>query len=269
MTLSHPDPACSVGDYLSLLRLDGRAALVVGAGQGMGRASAHALYSAGARVLCVDVDAERAVQVADEIDGVVCVADACSADGVGAILDQIGAIDEPLTALIDVVGASTHRLIAELSDDDWSFTFRLVFEHVRRLIAGVAPLMAAQGGGSMVFIGSSTTLTGSPGHAGYGAAKSALTSLVRSAAVEYGPAGVRANVVAPGVTRTPRLSRRLAEQEAAGTRPIEPLGRVGEVEDVAAAALFLSGNMAAHITGQALVVDGGVSAMFPYDIPRP
>jgi NAD(P)-dependent dehydrogenase (short-subunit alcohol dehydrogenase family) len=113
-------------------------------------------------------------------------------------------------------------------------------------------------------VASVSGLTSAPRHAAYGAAKAGLMALVRSAAVELGPAGVRVNAVAPGVVWTPRVSAFLGEDGRARNVANTPLRRVALPADIAAALLFLSSDLAGYVSGQTLIVDGGVAAKFPY-----
>src|SRR5690606_23131536 len=104
-----------------------------------------------------------------------------------------------------------------------------------------------------------------PNHAAYGAAKAGLMSLVRTAAVELGPSNVRVNAIAPGAVDTPRMRRQRGGVSSAS--PVEPLGRVAKPRDIASAALFFSSDLARHVTGQTLAVDGGATARFAYGAP--
>jgi len=251
-----------VPDYSALARLDGKSAVVVGAGQGMGRQTAHALASAGATVLCVDVDRELAEQVASEVGGVAVVADVLSPDDIERVLDEaqerLGGID----VLVDIVGMARFLPFLDTGEEDWEWSFDIVLRHARLLMKGAARRMKESGGGSMVFIGSISALTSAPDHAAYGAAKSALLSLVRSASVELGPHAIRINAISPGLTRTPRLTAMI---DARKDEPsIEPLGSVGDPSDIAGAALFLASGLSSHVTGQTLLVDGGASVLYAY-----
>jgi NAD(P)-dependent dehydrogenase (short-subunit alcohol dehydrogenase family) len=116
----------------------------------------------------------------------------------------------------------------------------------------------------MAFVASVSGITGAPRHAAYGAAKAGLMALVRSAAIELGPAGIRVNAVAPGVVWTPRVSAMLGEEGKQRNRDNTPLRRVALPADIASALLFLMSNLASYMSGQTLVVDGGVGAKFPY-----
>lgn len=123
---------------------------------------------------------------------------------------------------------------------------------------------AAGGGGPLVFVASVSGLTAAPRHAAYGAAKAALMALVRSAAVEPGPSGVRVNAVAPGVVWTPRDAALLGTEGRRRNAENAPLGRVAETADIAAALYFPASPPSSYVTGQTLVVDGGVGVKFPY-----
>jgi NAD(P)-dependent dehydrogenase (short-subunit alcohol dehydrogenase family) len=116
----------------------------------------------------------------------------------------------------------------------------------------------------MVFVASASGITSAPRHGAYGAAKAGLMSLVRTAAVELGPSGIRVNAVAPGVVWTPRVSALLGDEGRARNRANAPLRRVAQPADIAAAILFLCSDLAGYVTGHTLVVDGGVGAKFPY-----
>lgn len=252
----------TVPDYPGLLRLDGLSAIVVGAGQGMGRQIAHALSSAGARVMCVDLDAALVAQVASEVGGVSCVADVLDVDEVQRIFDKTESAFGKVDILVDIVGMSLFRPFLETTDEDWDRMFAINFRHVRLLMQGAALRMKEAGGGAMVLVGSISAVTSAPGHAAYGSAKSALLSLVRTASVELGEFNIRINAVSPGLTRTPRLAEFVDGRK--GLPTVEPMGRVGEPSDIAGAVLFLAGGLASHVTGQALLVDGGASALYAY-----
>jgi NAD(P)-dependent dehydrogenase (short-subunit alcohol dehydrogenase family) len=111
-------------------------------------------------------------------------------------------------------------------------------------------------------------ITAAPLHAAYGAAKAGLMALVKSAAVELGPSNIRVNAVAPGVVWTPRVSGYLGDEGRARNSENAPLRRVALPEDIASALLFLASDLAGYVTGQTLVVDGGVGAKFPYPMPQ-
>jgi NAD(P)-dependent dehydrogenase (short-subunit alcohol dehydrogenase family) len=149
-------------------------------------------------------------------------------------------------------------------DDDWNWTFDMVLRHAFLLGQAAGRAMATSGGGSLVFVASVSGISSAPLHAAYGAAKAGLMSWVRSLAVELGPSGVRANAVAPGMVWTPRISAMVGESGREKNAGNAPLRRVALPADIAAALLFFASDLSSYVTGQTLVVDGGVSAKFPY-----
>ncbi len=257
-----------VPSYPDRVRLDGRGAIVVGAGQGIGRQTAHALAQAGAKVFCVDNQPALAEEIAAEVGGVAHVCDARErADveaAVAAAHTALGSID----ALVDIVGMARYGDLVDTTDEDWDWTQGMVLRHAFLFAQHAGRLMAANGGGAMVFVASVSGISSAPRHAAYGVAKAGLMSLVRSLAVELGPQGVRANAVAPGVVWTPRVSTLLGDDGRAAQSKNSPLRRVALPADIAAAALFLVSDLSAYVTGQTLVVDGGVGVKFPYPMDR-
>lgn len=254
----------TVPSYPDLLRLDGRGFMVVGAGQGIGRQATHALASVGAKVFCIDVDEALSREIAGEVDGIAWHGDARDRSqaeaAVNAAREQLGRIH----GLVDIVGMAKYVDATETTDEDWDWTFGMVLRHAFLFSQYAGRAMAEDGGGSMTFVASVSGLTSAPRHAAYGAAKAGLMSWVRSLAVELGPKGVRTNAVAPGVVWTPRVSKYLSEEGREKQNRNTPLRRVAQPADIAAAILFLASDLSDYVNGQTLVVDGGVSAKFPY-----
>jgi len=254
-------------DFRGMLDLSGRGFLVLGSGAGIGRQTVHALASCGAKVACVDVDDERAGRVAEEVGGFALSGDITRRTDVETIVataaEQLGRIH----GLVDIVGMARYASIAELDDETFDWEIDICLRHAFLLGQIAGRHMVANGGGSMVFVASVSGLTGAPSHAAYGAAKAGLMAWVKSIAVEMGPAQVRANAVAPGTTWTPRNEANLGEAGRRRNAANAPLGRVNLPADIAAAALFLSSDMANCISGHTIVVDAGVSAKFPYPMP--
>jgi NAD(P)-dependent dehydrogenase (short-subunit alcohol dehydrogenase family) len=259
-----------VPDYPGLLRLDGRRFVVIGAGRGIGRQATHALASAGARLLVVDIEADRATDVAEEVGAIAYVGDATDRGHVerffaGAEHD-LGGLD----GVVDIIGMAQYASITDTTDAHWAWHFDIVLRHAFLAMQHGGRLIGAHGrGGAMVFVASVSGITSAPNHAAYGAAKAGLMSLVRTGAVEYGASGVRVNAVAPGVVWTPRVSATLGEEGRARNTANTPLRRVAQPADIAAAILFLASDLSSYITGQTLVVDGGVGAKFPYPSGNP
>ena len=253
-----------VPDYPGRLRLDGRRFVVLGAGQGIGRQSAHALASVGARVACVDLEVDRARQVASEIDGVAVIGDATQRGDATRIFTDATAALGGLDGIVDIVGMARYARLLDVTDEDWDWHFDMVLRHAYLAVQLGGRWLAAGSGGVMAFVASVSGLTSAPQHAAYGAAKAGLMALVRSAAVELGPAGIRVNAVAPGVVWTPRVSAYLGDTGRERNEANTPLRRVAQPADIAAALLFLCSDLAAYVSGQTLVVDGAVGAKFPY-----
>lgn len=251
-----------IPDYPGLLRLDGKRFVVVGAGQGIGRQTSHALASVGAKLICVDNREHLANEIAAEVGGVPCVVDATKREdaerAVQLCVSEFGGID----GLADIVGMAKYLDAVETSDEDWDWTFNIVLRHA--FVFSQAAAKAMTSGGTMVFVASVSGISSAPRHAAYGAAKAGLMSWIRSLAVELGPSNIRVNAVAPGVVWTPRVSQYLGEKGREGQSRNAPLGRVAEPKDIAAAMLFMASDLAGYITGQTLVVDGGVGVKFPY-----
>jgi len=247
----------------------GRSALVVGGGQGMGRAAALLFARLGAAVAVLDEVAERADAVAGEARGagaraealVADVTDAAAAEAaVGEALLRLGALD----ALVNVVGGASWAPLLELDDATWERDFRLNLKQHWSVSRAAARAMGATGrGGSLVVVASVSGLFSAAGHGAYGAAKAGLVSLVRTMAEEWWPHGIRANAVVPGAVRTPRIEA--AWESGTIRRPAADVeARMALPEDVAGAIAFLSSDLARRITGQTLVIDGGVTTRFPF-----
>jgi NAD(P)-dependent dehydrogenase (short-subunit alcohol dehydrogenase family) len=259
-----PADLTPVPDYGARLRLDGRRFVVLGGGQGIGRQATHALANAGARVACVDLEADRAEQVAGEVGGVAVTGDATSRDGATRIYDEaVGALGG-VDGMVDIIGMARYAGLVDISDEDWDWHFDIVLRHAYLAMQLYGRALSDGGGGAMVFVASVSGIRSAPSHAAYGAAKAGLMSLVRTGAVELGPSGVRVNAVAPGVVWTPRISEFLGDEGRVRNEANTPLGRIAQPADIAAAILFLASDLSSYVSGQTLVVDGGVGVKFPY-----
>ena len=258
----------AVPDYPSRLRLDGRGFVVIGAGQGIGRQASHALTSVGARAFCVDKDADLADDIAKEVGGVAWSGDATRRADAERLFADAEATLGRIDGVVDIVGMARYASLVDVDDEGWDWHFDIVLRHAWFAMQLGAKRMAATGGGSMVFVASVSGITAAPMHAAYGAAKAGLMALVKSAAVELGPAQIRVNAVAPGVVWTPRVSAYLGDDGRARNSENAPLRRVALPEDIASALLFLVSDLAGYVTGQTLVVDGGVGAKFPYPMAQ-
>jgi NAD(P)-dependent dehydrogenase (short-subunit alcohol dehydrogenase family) len=230
------------------LRLAGKRALVAGAGQGIGRATALLLAAGGARVACMEIDDHRRAAIVKDIEA-----------AVAATVETFGGID----VAVDIVGEARWNPVLLQTDADWEESFALVLRHVFCLFQAAGARMVEQRAGALVAVASVSGFFAAPLHAAYGAAKAGLVSLVKTFAVELAPKGVRVNAVAPGAIRTPRvLAITTEERREASARSI-PLGRMGEPEEIAKAVVFLASDLASYVTGQTLMADGGASVKFP------
>ncbi|GAA3609780.1 SDR family NAD(P)-dependent oxidoreductase [Microlunatus ginsengisoli] len=240
-----------------------RVALVTGAAHGIGRATARRLAADGAAVAVADLDRAAADRVVAEIDG-----DGGRAIGLSCDVGDTGSVDAAVAATVDIFGAlDTLVCVAggarpvpaftETADADWSALLDLNLTSVVRCCRAALPVLArSERAAGVVVVGSVNGLLPF-GDETYSAAKAALVSLVTNLAADWGPRGVRVNLVAPGTVRT-----RVWDSQPGGAdrlRGLYPLGRVGEPEDVASAIAFLASADASWITGVALPVDGGLS----------
>ncbi|QDQ98795.1 SDR family NAD(P)-dependent oxidoreductase [Tomitella fengzijianii] len=242
-------------------RLVGRRFVVLGGGRGMGRHAAHALAELGADVVIVDSDLDRAEEVAAAIPGAVARAvDATSDAGIAALAEEAGRID----GVVDVIGIARYASLLEVSEQDWNWEHDIVLRHAWLALRHFGRRLAAQGSGSFTFVASVSGISSSPGHGAYGAFKAGLVSLVRTAAVELGPQGVRVNAVAPGFVLTPRMVGALDEQQVARGRAAGPLPVLTTPSDIAAGITFLASDLASSVTGQTLVIDAGATVSYPY-----
>ncbi|MFE3204000.1 SDR family NAD(P)-dependent oxidoreductase [Embleya sp. NPDC059237] len=256
-----------VPDYPARFRLDGRGVVLLGAGQGIGRQTAHALAQCGARVFAVDRDPDLADDIAGEVDGIAWSGDATSRTDATRMWADVEARLGRAHAIVDIIGMSRYADLLSITDEDWAWHQDVVLRHALLALQLGGAHLAAHGGGAITFVASVSGLTGAPMHAAYGAAKAGLISLVRSAAVELGPHGVRVNAVAPGVVWTPRVSAYLGEAGRKANTANAPLDDVALPADIAGPLLFLTTDLSRYLSGQVLTVDGAVSAKFPYPLP--
>lgn len=255
-----------VPDYLDLLRVDGRNYVVLGAGQGMGRQTCHALTQAGAaKIVCVDIDSQRADDIAKEIGiGISWVGDVTKRDEARRLGDfaeeQLGVIN----GFVDIVGMARWASLLEIDDENWDWSHDMNVRHAFLVSQELGRRMVATGGGTMVFIASASGFSAAPMHAAYGVAKAGLIAYVQSLAVELGPLGVRANAIAPGVVLTPRMEAAFTAEQRVANSAVVPLGRMGTPVDIASGVLFLTSDLSSFVSGRTILVDGAVDAKFPY-----
>ncbi len=253
-----------VPSYPDLIRLDGKGFIVIGGGCGIGRQTVHALASAGAKICCVDIERDRAARVAGEVGGLAVNADVTRRQEVERMVTEAEQGLGRLDGFVDIVGMAQWGAVLDITDESWDAQFAICLRHAYLAGQIAGRRMAAGGGGVMVFISSVSGLSAAPYHAAYGAAKAALMAWVKSLAVELGPQNIRANAIAPGTTLTPRIQALLSKEQIEAGAAATPLRRMAKPADVAAVALFLASDLSAYVTGQTVVVDGGMTSKFPY-----
>ncbi|CAL8479421.1 SDR family NAD(P)-dependent oxidoreductase [Caballeronia sp. S22] len=250
-----------VPDYLSLLRLDGRGFVLLGAGQGIGEQTAHALAQAGARVLCVDKDELLARNIAEAVGGIPCRADATSRADMQRVFETARAHFGRIHGVVDIIGVAGIKPLSAVDDTSWDQQFDIVVRHAYLAIQIGGEMMKADGGGTFAFVGSLAGDRAIPNEVAYAASKAALHHLVRSAGAEYAPHNVRINAVSPGFVRTPRLNQRLSEATWTSVGRAIPLGRAATPAEIAGHLLFLASDLSAHMAGEIVTVDGGLSVL--------
>jgi NAD(P)-dependent dehydrogenase (short-subunit alcohol dehydrogenase family) len=248
-----------IPQFTDELSLAGCGFVVLGAGGSVGEQTAHGLAQLGAEVLCVDVDPKRANAVARAINGCSLSMDVTNRGEMIRLFEEADNIlDEPVRGVVDLVGAPLDCPLQDMDDDAWKRQLDLVFSHAHLAIQYGAPRIAANGGGSMVFMGSAPGLRARPGaFLPYSVAGAALNHLIRGAAQEWAPSKVRMNVVAPGITRSLRPAEEKNAKGWIAQSSTVPLGRAAETADVAASILYFCSGWSSHLTGNVLPVDGG------------
>jgi NAD(P)-dependent dehydrogenase (short-subunit alcohol dehydrogenase family) len=249
------------------MRVNGRVAMVTGAADGIGRATAVALAREGAIVVCTDIDDDAGEATAESIRTAGGTAhyrhgDVRSSGEVQAAVDyavsEFGRLDILVANAGTVGGSAFARRLEDLSDEEWDLVIDVNLTGVFRCFRAAIPVMRRGGGGALSATSSIAALTGVAGQGAYSASKGGIVAMVRSLAYQVQPDGIRVNCVCPGGVRT-SLARR--DGASAPPPPPEPsVGPVipsGEPEEVANAHLFLVSDEASLITGQALVADGG------------
>jgi 3-oxoacyl-[acyl-carrier protein] reductase len=234
--------------------LEGKTALVTGASKGIGRAIAVELAAGGATVVVgYRSGKEEAESLAAELGGRAVQADVSSAEDAARLVEEAGDLD----VLVNNAGLTRDGLLARMSDDDWRTVIDTNLSSVFYTCRAVCRPMMKKRAGAIVNISSIVGVHGNWGQTNYAASKAGIIGFTKSLAKELGSRNVRANVVAPGYVKT-QLTDVLPEEATAAMLTNTPLGRLGEPTDIAGAVRFLCSDAASFITGEVLLVDGGL-----------
>jgi 3-oxoacyl-[acyl-carrier protein] reductase len=239
---------------VSFASLEGKTALVTGASRGIGRAIAAELAEAGATVVIgYRSGKDEAEALAAELGARAVQADVASAAAAAQLVADAGDVD----ILVNNAGLTRDGLLARMSDDDWRTVIETNLSSVFYTCRAVCRPMMKKRAGSIVNISSIVGVHGNWGQTNYAASKAGIIGFTKSLARELGSRNVRANVVAPGYVKT-QLTDVLPEEATAAMLQNTPLGRLGEPKDIAGAVRFLCSDDASFITGEVLLVDGGL-----------
>jgi len=239
---------------VSFASLEGKNALVTGASRGIGRAIAVELAQGGATVVIgYRTGRDEAEALAAEIGGRAVQADVADADDARRLVEEAGDID----VLVNNAGLTRDGLLARMSDDDWRTVIETNLSSVFYTCRAVTRPMMKKRAGAIVNVSSIVGVHGNWGQTNYGASKAGIIGFTKSLARELGSRNIRANVVAPGYVTT-QLTDVLPEDVMAAMIQNTPLGRAGQPTDVAGAVRFLCSDEASFITGEVLLVDGGM-----------
>ncbi len=241
------------------LSVTGKVAMVTGSTRGIGRAIAEALAAAGAKVAVIGRVQARAEEAAGAIghgaQGFAC--DVTKADAVDAAVAAIEKSLGPIDILVNNAGVTKDNVFLRLTDGDWDLVLEANLKGAFRTIRAASRGMMKKRWGRIINISSVVGLIGNKGQANYAASKAGLIGLTKSMARELASRGITVNAVAPGFIETDMTAALTAEQRDALSKQI-PMERLGKPEDIAQAVLFLASDASGYITGQVLVVDGGM-----------
>lgn len=242
-------------------RLKGKRILVTAAAQGIGQGIARACAAEGAEVTASDINEETLTAELGGVEGIATRRlDVLDPAAIAACAAELDALD----GLVNVAGHVHHGSVLESSEADWDFGFALNVTAMYRMIRAFLPGMLEKGGGAIVNLASvASSLRGLPNRCVYGASKAAVIGLTKSVAADYVGRGLRCNAICPGTVQSPSLDARIAafDDPVAARKAFiarQPMGRLGQPEEVAALAVYLVSDESAFTTGTALVIDGGL-----------
>lgn len=250
----------------SKLGLTGRTAVVIGGTSGIGRAISHGLAEAGADVVCTSRREEQVAAAAAEIEAIGrrtlrIASDVSDKESLEHLLDECITAFGEVDILVNSAGRTKRQPTLEVADDDWNAILETNLTGTLRACQVFGEHMVERGSGRIINIASLSTFVSLFEVAAYAASKAAVASLTKSLAIEWAKSGVNVNAIAPGVFRT-ALNEKLLDETPRGQEFLmrTPMGRFGNVEELAGAAVFLASDAASFVTGEILVVDGGFLA---------
>ncbi|MGQ9820998.1 MAG: 3-oxoacyl-[acyl-carrier-protein] reductase [Thermogutta sp.] len=243
--------------------LEGKVAIVTGAGRGIGRCIARTLASCGSAIACVDVNVAAAEETVSliEADGGQAAAFACdvtNSEQVNAVVDSVVKQYQKLHILVNNAGITRDGLLLRMKDEQWDAVLNVNLRGTFLFTRAAARYLIKAGGARIVNIASISGLMGNPGQANYSASKAGVIGFTRTVARELASRQVTVNAVAPGFIAT-EMAHALGEETLKQIQERTPLGRLGDPQDVADAVLFLASPAAGFITGAVLRVDGGLA----------
>lgn len=249
--------------------LDGKVSLITGAGQGIGRGIALRFAQEGSAVGVLDIRGNVCQSVADEITAlggkaIALPANVTAADDVSAVVRKLADALGPINVLVHNAGVMPTGTIDQTSEADWDRVFAVNVKGAYLCCREIIPMMRQHGGGSIVLMASITGVNGLPGLAAYSGTKGALISMARAMAIDHAREGIRVNSVSPGTIDSPMLHDVVATSpNPDATRrafdDVQPRGRVGTIEEVAAVFAFLASDQSSYVSGANVNVDGGMS----------